>query len=172
MLVSLCIMVLKAYCLCCTGWLELCIRVTVVVGFLYILNLCMCSSLVMIRSMLLLFLYSAVKVMFLCILFMWVSKCSPVSYTHLDVYKRQLLTHINKIHKNITFTAEYEHNNTINFLDLYITKLEHRHKFSIYRKPTTTDTLIHLSLIHIYPQHFRRYTIRPWCLLVAQEASS
>ena len=24
----------------------------------------------------------------------------------------QLLTHINKIHKNITFTAEYEHNNT------------------------------------------------------------
>ena len=27
----------------------------------------------------------------------------------------QLITHINKIHKNITFTVEYEHNNSINF---------------------------------------------------------
>ena len=60
----------------------------------------------------------------------------------------QLLMHINKIHKNITFTAEYEHNNTINFLDLSITKLEHRHKFSIYRKPTTSDTLIHNTSNH------------------------
>ena len=43
---------------------------------------------------------------------------------------------------------EYEHNNTINFLDLSITKLEHRHKFSIYRKPTTTDTLINNTSNH------------------------
>ena len=65
--------------------------------------------------------------------------------------KRQcekLLMHINKIHKNITFTAEYEHNNTINSLDLSITKLEHRNKFSIYRKPTSADTLIHNSSNH------------------------
>ena len=34
------------------------------------------------------------------------------------------------------------------FLDLTITKFEHRHKFSIYRKPTTTDTLIHNSSNH------------------------
>ena len=67
---------------------------------------------------------------------------TSVSYTHL------LLTHINKIHKNITFTAEYEHNNNINFLDLSIKKFEHRHKFDIYRKPTTTDTLIHNSSNH------------------------
>ena len=68
MLLSLCIMVLKAASLCCIGWLEvLCISVSVVVGFLYryILNLCMCSNFVMERSrtfMLLLCLYSAVKV--------------------------------------------------------------------------------------------------------------
>ena len=59
--------------------------------------------------------------------------------------KRQcehLLTHINKIHKNITFTAEYEHNNTINFLDLSITKLEHKHKFS---KMCIRDSLLALT---------------------------
>ena len=39
-------------------------------------------------------------------------------------------------------------NNIINFLELSITKLEHRHKFSIYRKPTTTDKLIHNSSNH------------------------
>ena len=57
----------------------------------------------------------------------------------------QLLTHINKIHKNITFTAEYEDNDRINFLDLTITKFEHRHTFSIYRKATTTDINTQLS---------------------------
>ena len=36
----------------------------------------------------------------------------------------QLPTHINKIYKNITFTVEYEYNNSINFLDLSITKFE------------------------------------------------
>ena len=62
--------------------------------------------------------------------------------------KRQcemLLTHINKIHNNMAFTAEYENNNSINFLELTITKFEHRHKFNIYRKPITTDTEIHNS---------------------------
>ena len=38
--------------------------------------------------------------------------------------------------------------NSINFLNFSITKLEHRHKFSIYRKPTTTDTLIHNTSNH------------------------
>ena len=77
----------------------------------------------------------------------------------------RLLTHINKIHKNITFTAEYEHNNTINFLDLSIKKLEHRHKFSIYRKPTTkmcirdsycTVSSISLSLFIGQYTHFEK----------------
>ena len=41
----------KAACLCCMGWFEvLCITLTVVVGFLYILKLCLLSSLVMVVS--------------------------------------------------------------------------------------------------------------------------
>jgi hypothetical protein len=61
----------------------------------------------------------------------------------------QLLTYINKAHKNLTFTAEYEINRTLNFLDLSITKDKNqKHSFNIYRKPTTTDTLIHSSSNH------------------------
>ena len=39
----------KAACLCCMGWFEvLCITLTVVVGFLYILKLCLLFSFVMV----------------------------------------------------------------------------------------------------------------------------
>ena len=51
---------------------DRCISVSVVVGFLYILNLCLCSSFVMEMSkkfMVLLCSFSAVKVIFLCILY-------------------------------------------------------------------------------------------------------
>ena len=41
-----------------------------------------------------------------------------------------------------------ERNSSINILDLSSTNFEHRHKFSIYRKPTTTVTLIHNSSNH------------------------
>ena len=58
------------------------------------------------------------------------------------IYLLEVLT------SHIIFTAEYEYNNSINFVELSITKLEQRHKFSTYRKPTTTDTLIQSSSSH------------------------
>ena len=48
----------------------------------------------------------------------------------------QLLIYINKIHKNITLITKYENTNSVNFIELSVTKLEHRHTFSKYRKPT------------------------------------
>lgn len=33
--------------------------------------------------------------------------------------------------QNITFSAEYENENSTNYLDLTITKLEHKHAFKI-----------------------------------------
>lgn len=66
--------------------------------------------------------------------------------------KRQCETffkYINTVHQNLNFTAEYEDNNTLNFLDLSIIKDQNqKHKFNIYRKPTTTDTLIHNTSNH------------------------
>ena len=66
--------------------------------------------------------------------------------------RRQLqnfLNFINDLHRNISFTIEIEVNDSINFLDLSITKQNNKLNFSIFHKPTHTDMVIHLSLIHI-----------------------
>lgn len=54
----------------------------------------------------------------------------------------------NNIHPNIQFTAEIEQSNQINFLDLSIIKIDNKHQFKIFRKPTTTDQIIHNSSNH------------------------
>ena len=51
-------------------------------------------------------------------------------------------THLNSLHPNIKFTLEIETNNSINFLDLNISKLQNKLKFNIYRKNTTSNRLI------------------------------
>ena len=55
------------------------------------------------------------------------------------------LKHINSIKAEIQFTSEIENNNSLPFLDLYITKQAHSLKFDIFRKPTTTS--------HAVPYH-------------------
>ncbi|XP_072381211.1 uncharacterized protein [Diabrotica undecimpunctata] len=59
-----------------------------------------------------------------------------------------LLSKINQIHPNIKFTMELESSQSINFLDLTITRLNDHFDFSIYRKPTQTDHIIPLSSNH------------------------
>lgn len=49
---------------------------------------------------------------------------------------------LNNMEKNIRFTVEKELNGTLNFLDLSITRKNPKLEFKIYRKPTTTDTVI------------------------------
>lgn len=58
------------------------------------------------------------------------------------------LNKINNIHPKIKFKLELEQNNSINFLDLTITKVQGKHEFQIFRKPTHTDTVIHASSCH------------------------
>jgi hypothetical protein len=43
---------------------------------------------------------------------------------------------------------EKEKNNKINFLDLSITKIHNKLLLAIYRKPTTTDLIIHNDSCH------------------------
>ena len=57
------------------------------------------------------------------------------------MYKRQ-------IHHKLKFTLEIELNNSLNFLDLTITKTNNTHTYKIYRKPTTSDMVIHNSSNH------------------------
>jgi hypothetical protein len=58
------------------------------------------------------------------------------------------LYEFNNIHPNIKFTIEKEVNNTINFLDLSINKADNNLQLGIYRKPTTTDSIIHNDSCH------------------------
>lgn len=65
--------------------------------------------------------------------------------------ERQLdnfLDFINSIHNNIKFTIEKEHNNSINFLDLSINKINNKHNFAVFHKPTHTDMTIHNTSCH------------------------
>lgn len=55
----------------------------------------------------------------------------------------QFFTFLNSLNEKIQFTMELENNNEINFLDINIKKINNELKFNIYRKPTTTDTVIH-----------------------------
>ncbi|XP_021935838.1 uncharacterized protein LOC110837712 [Zootermopsis nevadensis] len=61
---------------------------------------------------------------------------------------QQVLNEFNNINQNIQFTIELEQNNTINYLDLTIIRKTKRFEFKIYRKPTTTSTIIHASSCH------------------------
>ena len=51
-----------------------------------------------------------------------------------------LLKYMNKCNKKINFTVEHEVDNSINFLDLNISKNNNKLRYKIYRKPTTTTT--------------------------------
>jgi hypothetical protein len=64
----------------------------------------------------------------------------------------------NNIIPDITFTMEKETENKINFLDITIQKKENKFSFKIYRKPTTTDSIIPSDSCH--PQEQKHAAIR------------
>ena len=70
--------------------------------------------------------------------------------------KRQLdlfLKYINNIHPNIKFTVETDVINKINNLDLTNENRNGTFEFSIYRKPTHTDTLTQYLTVPIIGEH-------------------
>jgi hypothetical protein len=72
----------------------------------------------------------------------------------LIAYKRSLTNiheiflKINNITPKLNFTFEEEKNNIINVLEIAITKTHNCLAYNIYRKPTTTDTIIPNSSCH------------------------
>jgi nucleoside-specific outer membrane channel protein Tsx len=55
------------------------------------------------------------------------------------------LNDFNSIHPNIQYTIEKQKDNTLNYLDISIEYVDNNFVFGIYRKPTTTDLIIHNS---------------------------
>jgi hypothetical protein len=72
----------------------------------------------------------------------------------LFVYNKQLtdinntFKQFNEINPKLQFTIEKEKDNVINFLDITIIKNPDNIQYSIYRKPTTTDNIIHNTSCH------------------------
>lgn len=49
----------------------------------------------------------------------------------------------NSVHPQIKFATEKEICNKLNYLDLTMTNKQNQLTFGIYRKPTTTDLIVH-----------------------------
>jgi hypothetical protein len=64
--------------------------------------------------------------------------------THID----NTLAELNSMHPRIQFTLEKEADNKLNYLNLTIRKETDRLTFDIYRKPTSTDLIIHNDSCH------------------------
>ena len=71
-----------------------------------------------------------------------------IIYDHSKTNRNEIERYINSIHHELKFTATDELNNTINFLDITITRKKTKLDINIYRKPTTTDTTIHYTSNH------------------------
>jgi hypothetical protein len=70
---------------------------------------------------------------------------------HTDIHN--ILDDFNALHPKMTFTAEVETNQTLNFLDINIQKTPTNFKVAVYRKPTFTDVIIPYTSNH--PAHHK-----------------
>jgi allophanate hydrolase subunit 1 len=71
-----------------------------------------------------------------------------IVYDHNKIKKEEIQNYLNNIHPELKFTGTEETNNTINYLDLTITRNQTKLDINIYREPTTTDTTIHYKSNH------------------------
>jgi hypothetical protein len=69
-------------------------------------------------------------------------------YNHSITNIEQVLNAFNNIHNNIQFILEKEDNNKINFLDIALHRLHSKLEYKIYRKPTSTSSIIHSTSCH------------------------
>jgi hypothetical protein len=68
-----------------------------------------------------------------------------IIYDQSKTDEQTLLSHINKVDKNLQFKISTEENNTVQYLDISIYRNNNSIKIGIYRKPTATGTVIHLT---------------------------
>ena len=75
---------------------------------------------------------------------------SFIIYNGTNRQLNSLKSYLNSINSNIQFTLETENNNSINFLDITVTK--NNNQFHFNRKPTTMDHVIHADSYHSHTQ--------------------
>jgi hypothetical protein len=81
-----------------------------------------------------------------------------IIYDQSKTDEQTLLRQINKVDKNFQFKISAEENNTFHYLDISIYRNNKSINIGIYRKPTETDTVIHLTSNHPYEQKISAFT--------------
>jgi hypothetical protein len=76
-------------------------------------------------------------------------------HTNID----NMLKEFNSTHPNIQYTLEKQTGNTLNYLDISIENKHNNFIFGIYRKPTTTDFIIHNDSYHCTEHKNTEYRI-------------
>jgi hypothetical protein len=71
-----------------------------------------------------------------------------IAYRHSLTDIHQVLTKFNNLNPKLTFTIEEETDNSINFLDITISNTPDRLTYKVYRKPTTTNSIIPYDSCH------------------------
>lgn len=79
--------------------------------------------------------------------------CWTGTLRQIDIFVRK----INNLHPKIKFTLELEVDKALNFLDLTVSRIDNRHDFQIYRKPTYTDVTIPESSCHPFQHKLAAY---------------
>jgi hypothetical protein len=69
-----------------------------------------------------------------------------------DRQLKLFLSQLNSLNGSLNFTYETENNNALNFLDVNICKIDNHLEFSIFRKKSYTDQVIHFSSRHCLSQ--------------------
>ena len=76
--------------------------------------------------------------------------------SHTEIQK--ILDDFNSLHHKLQFTAETEKGHTLNYLDISTHRTTTNMRTAIYRKPTSTDTIIPFTSNH--PTHHTYATVR------------
>ena len=72
----------------------------------------------------------------------------PIIYDETKISPQDINLYAENIHKNIKLNTSYEEKNSIDFLNLSITRTHNKLTIDIYRKPMTTNTTINFMSNH------------------------
>jgi hypothetical protein len=81
-----------------------------------------------------------------------------IIYDQRKTNEQTLLHQINKVDKNLQFKISTEENNSVHYLDISIYRNNKNINIRVYRKPTETGTVIHLTSNHPYEQKISAFT--------------
>jgi hypothetical protein len=81
-----------------------------------------------------------------------------IVYNESNTNINNTLIEFNSIHPNIQYTMEKQTDNILNYLNISIHNTNSKLTFGIYRKPTTTDSIIHNNSCH--PHEHKNSAVR------------